>query len=909
MKLSQPYYIEKRKGLHHISLNGKWDFCWTDREVVDPSALDFAHSATLPCSVYHALFEAGVLPDPYVATNSKRYHWVDEKVWYFRRGFVANAITQCGNAYLCFDGVSYDCRVWVNGRLLGEHAGMFGGPCCDIKAYLHSDDSNEVVVEVKACNFGKKEGYDFWNTKGENSAIVPWNIIRDTVTSNGDFIAFGIWNDVRIELLPEIHISRPYLVTKKIEDDLATLHFEVELTDGSIPELRPYFGANDGCCDYTRAYDTGLTGAVRERYVEIEIVFSDAGKRVYYSREKVPLTDFAGLGMDETYWELQCYQKEILLQAPKLWYPNGIGEPFLYDVSVSLFVDGVMYDSHDFRFGVRSFTADYTHGNKYRHRWDKFLFSVNGKEFFLKGMNWTPIDFLYDVSPERYEWCLTLVKNAGIQLLRVWNGGGIPERDVFYELCDRMGIMVWQDQYISNTIHTDNYPQDIMECQTAYNLYRIRNHPSLVILCGGNEFNPYAPGNAASLFVIQRTVQTLAPDRVYYHTTSDQGSAHIYLDMEPVWYRHRYKQLPFLAESGIHSFPSFTTIKKLVRPEEHGGAVCDLSSPTFQEDFPDLINHMSEYHPERVPRMMARNSQITDLSKASLEAVCEASQVQVYEFYQLMIQSMQENFPVCGGIMPWVFKRPWATVGVQTVDGDDRPSYAYYAVQNAYKPINVCWCQQWSVLAPFESIPLQVKIFNQNNEDLSNTVVTLKVFAPDLTVFEEHQTVYRPVCDFGICRLTESFIHTCFLVSVDVSRNGVSLARSVYFNKCTELLENDEIYRTKRSMPTENMYFKNGPWLKTSVMHAKHAILEASIIKKGFDGTYHYADVLVKNSSDTPAFPVTLEPIDAEKRCYLSENFFLLESKEEKIIRMTVDAGEVDCIKINLWNGNALVVT
>lgn len=105
------------------------------------------------------------------------------------------------------------------------------------------------------------------------------------------------------------------------------------------------------------------------------------------------------------------------------------------------------------------------------------------------------------------------------------------------------------------------------------------------------------------------------------------------------------------------------------------------------------------------------------------------------------------------------------------------------------------------------------------------------------------------------------------------------------------------------------MYFKNGPWLKTSVMHAKHAILEASIIKKGFDGTYHYADVLVKNSSDTPAFPVTLEPIDAEKRCYLSENFFLLESKEEKIIRMTVDAGEVDCIKINLWNGNALVVT
>ena len=78
--------------------------------------------------------------------------------------------------------------------------------------------------------------------------------------------------------------------------------------------------------------------------------------------------------------------------------------------------------------------------------------------------------------------------------------------------------------------------------------------------------------------------------------------------------------------------------------------------------------------------------------------------------------------------MPWVFKRPWTTTAIQTVDGNDLPTYAYYAVQNAYRPINVYWCQQWSVLAPGESIPLVVKVFNQNGVNLSDTTVSLTVY-------------------------------------------------------------------------------------------------------------------------------------------------------------------------------------
>ncbi|MBQ7792112.1 MAG: beta-mannosidase, partial [Clostridia bacterium] len=100
-------------------------------------------------------------------------------------------------------------------------------------------------------------------------------------------------------------------------------------------------------------------------------------------------------------------------------------EAFLYDLTVTVSFEGEVCDTHSFKFGVRTFAADYTKGEKYRTRWNKFLFSVNGQEFFLKGMNWIQIDYLYDISPERYEWCLNMAKNAGIQLIRVWTGGGM----------------------------------------------------------------------------------------------------------------------------------------------------------------------------------------------------------------------------------------------------------------------------------------------------------------------------------------------------------------------------------------------------------------------------------------------------------------------------------------------------
>lgn len=907
MDLVQPHYVEPREGKGCISLDGEWEFCSAD-ETCEPFSLPFLHKATLPCSLYHALHRAGILPDPYVGTNSHLYRSAVNKIWYFRRIFTVTEDVSEKNVYLCFDGISYYSRVFLNGELLGEHEGMFGGPATEVADKLRTGE-NELIVEARSPLYRFEGDYRYLNFTGKAREIFPWNIALDPNTSNGDFTVLGIWNHVRLVILPKVHMSRPYLYTKDIGDGKASLRLEMEIFDGTVCELRKYQMIDSpDWPSYTRAYDTGLTGATRDDFVEIKTELLSEGKTAYESLDRVPLTDFDALGMNDRYRDAQIFTKEFTLDAPRLWYPNGMGDAHLYDVKLTMLYGGAVVDTLSFKHGVRTFTADYTAGRKFREGWNKFLFKINGKPFFLKGMNWTPIDFLYDIDPEKYEWCLTLAKNAGIQLIRVWNGGGFPESDVFYDLCDKMGIMVWQDQFIANQIGTAAYPHHVLEAQIAYNLYRTRNHPSLVLICGGNEFVPYSPGNAASMFITQRTVEMLAPDRIYHYTTADKGSAHIYIDMEPVWYRHRYRQLPFVGESGIHSFPNYKTLKQFISSEEANAVLPPLESEAFAKNFPETLNHFTEYNPNRVPRMTARISQIIDMKNITLKELCEASQVQGYEWYQLMIQSMWENYPVCGGIMPWVFKRPWVTAGIQTVDGDDRPGYCYYAVKNAYAKINAVWKQNWSVLAPRETISLQVCILSDGEEALTGTALRLTVYAPDLTVAAEYTAKEVMAADFGSFTLDERFTDACFLVCTELYREAEVLARSVYFNKCTSLLADKELYEKYRTAPTETLRLDNGPWLKTSIENAGKAVLTATVTARGYEGSYAYADVALTNTSDTPAYPVTLDLTSDSQRCYLSDNFFLLKEHESKTVRVVCDEGEIDEISVSLWNGKSLTV-
>ena len=904
MRLNQQYYIDHRKGKSHISLDGVWDYAYLDESTDSPASIDWKLRTKIPSSTYRSLVGSGILPDPYKGTNCYLFNWVDEKIWYYRTKFSASA--EGKKAFLVFEGVSYFSRVWLNGKLLGEHDGMFGGPVIEVSELLRGE--NELIVEVKAGNWGQKDVWKPYNRDRSQSVIIPWNLIRDSWTSNGQFVAFGIWRSVRLEIVEPCHLSRPYLVTEEIGDGFAKLRLSCEVVPADIDELH--------CCnpDFISAHEylysagKGLNLVPTDK-VDIRVKIDDG--EVKYD-ETIPFEIVDRVGYNKSFPEPNYFEREITIENPKLWNPVGLGEPDLCHVTLELYSDGKLIDSHEFDFGIRTVSRSFTSGRKFLSRFERFRFNVNGRDFFLRGMNWMPVDFLLDCTKDDYRWALEAARDAGIQLIRVWSGGGIPESDFFYSLCDKYGIMVWQDHFIAN-METPNWDKTVLDTQESYNLYRIRNHPSLIIHCGGNEFNAYAFENAASMYIIGKCVHDIDPSRDFVRTTPDGGSAHVYRDMEPVWYRKAYRDLPFLAESGIHSFPSPGTLRCLISEKEASGTLSDIFTDDFRNTHPELICHFTEFHADRVPQMLAKASQITDIKALTLDGICEATQMASYEFYQIMIDSMRENYPVCGGIMPWVFKRQWTTVAVQLMDGEGDALAPYYAVANAYRDITPILRLEELTYRPGESVKLRTELINSTAGEI-NGELRLRIFSPSLEVLQDSMKAVRVRSDemhsedFGEFVITDDLADTQFFAYLTYSEKGVVVSRKFYSLRCLSWLSEDELAKF-RSEPNPNLRFDKGPWLRDEWLKAPKAALSARVIESVRDGNFIVGKLYVKNESDVPAYPVSFGTDRDEIRTCFTDSYFLLDAGEERVIGFRLKHAESTYrLTVSAWNAGKLFI-
>lgn len=171
--LVSPYYVFPREGVQHIALDS-WDL--THRDTPVRSTLELLSTprwirVTAPGSIQTALFKAGELPDPYVGLNSEKHRWVEDKAWYYRRMFQLPESAAGNRLMLCFDGIDYFAKVWVNGTLAGSHEGMFGGPYLDATAMLQPGKQNEIIVEVRAAHEGRRASYQ---PRNPGKVIKPW---------------------------------------------------------------------------------------------------------------------------------------------------------------------------------------------------------------------------------------------------------------------------------------------------------------------------------------------------------------------------------------------------------------------------------------------------------------------------------------------------------------------------------------------------------------------------------------------------------------------------------------------------------------------------------------------------------------------------------------------------------------
>ncbi len=917
MNLNTPWYIEKREGDAHINLNGKWDFAFFGESQETAEGIDFPYTATLPAAAYYNVYEAGLLPHFYKGSNSRLYRDFDKKVWYYRRKFSLEAAPDktTHNAFLCFDGAGYFTRLWINGEYVGESAGMAGGPVCDAAPYL-KDGENEIILEVKANTFDYPEAKRIYE-HGQNGVvhdIMPWNLRHDSATSNGDFCLFGIWRDVRLEIMPKTHIARPYLYTKSVDGDTAEMGLELSIATDKTEELKCRLSGNAYPLNFS--YQYGLTGILSDDRVNIGIKFiGEDGKTVFEDSEAFTLYDYGksrifenDAGVEHPQ-ECQIYERDIFLKNIKLWYPQGLGAQPLYRVEITVSHSGILLDTIAFNTGIRVIEYDRSRGRRYRQRWDKYLMSVNGKPFFIKGMNWTPIDYLLTSTDEEYLWALDLLKNQGVQLVRVWNGGNFPEDERFYDYCDKNGLLVWQDSFVSNAPCRD-WDDMLLEAQVCYNLFRLRNRPSLAINCGGNEFSCYHHDFNEGAYVTERSFTDLDFTRKYIRTTPDKGLSHNYNDMEPNWFRKNWKELPMMSEVGTHSFPSYKSISQLVNEREAREAFGDFNSPDFADRFPELLNHFSENIPSRIPRMLSRSTHISDFGKADLESLCEATGLASYEFYQLLAQSMRENYPVTAGVMPWVFKRPWTTVAIQMVDGLGEPIPPYYAVKQAYAPLTCFASLTELTFAPGEELNIPLKAINETGEEV-NCEGKVCVYSPNFEKVLEKSYNLNMKADeyitaFGEIsfKIPEEYCGKVFFVRVFLKEGDKRLNTTFYRLKVLDQMRNEAFRADYRENIRPNMFFEKGPFVKEQISSLPTTAFSAEVLSKEAANDRIDLKIRLKNGK-MPTFPVKLEIPQSGTLLMASDNFFFMDPYEERTIELTVrlvDKSVKPALKITAWN-------
>lgn len=869
-------YIDRHPGT--VFLNGSWEYAFFDTEMC-LDQVEYRYQTMLPASAYKSVYESRLLPHYYVDDNSRLYRELQNKVFYYRRSFQLNISLKEKQAFLCFDGADYKIKVFLNGTDLGTHIGIAGGPYINVTKILRFDQENEIVIEAKSPTYGIKD-FDAWNHNDKSTVVIPWGFAADSECSNGNFCVHGITGDVRIEFVPEVHLSRPFLFTKKISTNSAVLHLSVELTRADFDETAMNRGYAE---DFFFIFPTngGCKIVPARKTYQIKLCLSDGNGVTAEKWFKIPEIDFEKSFIREDRRETQYIEKDIVVKNPVLWYPCNMGQPHLYTVELSLYDGSEMLDQHCFKFGIRTVENINTEADKLFFDLPKYQFVVNGKKQFLRGVNMMPQDFLLDCTPEKYRQTLRLVRQANIGFVRLWGAAGNYETDTFYEICNEYGILVWQDSMIAN-MNTPSWDVRILDSMVSANVYRIRKYSSLAVYCGGNEFNPYNTGNAATLGRIRQTINLLDNTRPFFETTALGGSAHVYNDMEANCYRKLYRDLPFMGESGIHCFPAYQSLSEVVDCTELSGA-CQGLSLAYQKTHPKLMCHFVENHPDRIPRMLIRASQVKQIQDSTIRDLCLSTQMASFEFYQFMCEALQENYPRTAGLLPWVFSRPWTTIGVQLVDGALTPTLAYYAVKKAYSDLSAMVCLQELAFYPGERIAMRACILNHRKQRYENIRLRLRIYSPELRLaYEEEQIVtsetYKHVVIFPSFVVPNAYTDKAFFLMVHMTGESVDY-HQYYRPKCLHELADKAFRMQFRSKLEANLDF-SGRLALFDQVKAFQTKLDVKSVESRDAGV----TIMVKNAGPFPAIPVYIT--GAVSPFCPSDNGFMLEPDETRQIRI-----------------------
>jgi beta-mannosidase len=674
-----------------ISLDGEWKLNWCNvgTPLIPAEKVDFDDStwlkAQVPGVVHLDLMAAGIIPDPYFGKNVYNCQWIEDKEWWYRRSFEIPVEFRKDKVELVFEGLDTFASIYLNGELIARHENMFT-PCkIDVTRKLNYGGKNILAVRldsplrgtlcrVRDYNFARQASFHLWSD--------PFRVYVRRVACNWGWdwaprlVTVGIWRSVYLRAIDNVAIRDVFVTATPGENGKASIEIQVLI---------------ENCTQKSIVANMKIEAKCKESMLE------------------------DNFQVDLKTGEQTIIKKYILSNA-KLWWPNGVGEQNLYSLKVTIKKEDRTLDEYSTRFGIRKVELvtkadDTPSGNV-------FYFKINGEKIFCKGANFGMLDLLYPrAKEEKYKKALQMAKDANYNMWRL-NGVGIPiEYDVFYDLCDEMGIMIWQDFPFSCA----QYPQDeeflkTVEEEAKYIIKHLRNHPSIVLWCGNNECEAFEQHNKIFHDLLPKICKELDPTRPYW-PSSPFGGEYPYVynspekgDRHSWWPGYEYyygDEAKFVSEFGFQAPPAVETLKSFIMDESEIWPITSHKSVWLYRFYrPDLTWVYLEKDYGLLGGWWTR----------SLEDYVRLAQLVQADNHKVAIEYFRRRKFQCGGTLFWSFVDPWPSATWSVVDYYLIPKIAYYYGKRAYSPVLLSFYNEgeivsiWVTNDKFEELTSEIEI-------------------------------------------------------------------------------------------------------------------------------------------------------------------------------------------------------
>ncbi|WP_282039271.1 glycoside hydrolase family 2 protein [Saccharicrinis aurantiacus] len=664
-----------KKGLHNLPPEDIETLVW--------------NYAQVPGDVYTDLWKAGVIEDPYFGRNSVKAQWVQQYEWWYSIQFKVTEPINDQIVRIEFEGVDYECDVWLNGHFLGHHEGAFSGFSFDVNDALriskwdHLASTNMLMVrlapppQVNALVAGKKTPWfgDYWR----------------------DLIPFGINKPVRMVSTGKVLFEDVYANTTINKDKSADVKLEmtVENTDSEPRDMT--------------------------------FIASLEGKNFKMKNQTVEFTKTIKPGVHKV-------EKNIHISDPKLWWPWDLGDQNLYKTRISLKEGAVNHDFNETVFGIREVTSKWNPGfeKNVEVSFPRSTY-INGKFHFIRSACWggPPDIFVGRSGIEKYKELIRLAKEANLNNIRIfgWHPPEIPE---FYQYCDEMGMTVWQDMI---PLGTGNIPTEEEKLAAIFNegvkvVKERRNHPSLIMMEGGEEMMLRTRDPQFGRQFLERLGDSLqnyvklpyVPDSpLTCHVSKAAGyknkeavhALRYFYDMGKFLHEDWYQTLefPIVPEFAITSVPSVESLKKFI-PEE--------------EMWPPGLSW--GHHWADLTRLRMQNWDVFDSEMTgSLDEFVNATQDAQGIIFQNGIEYFRRQKPNLSGIALCHWITYWPDMKWGIVDNYAKPKNSYDFVKKAYQPLLVNFefkKRRWDKKEPFVG---NIWVINDLYEDYSNCKIEFQI--------------------------------------------------------------------------------------------------------------------------------------------------------------------------------------